>query len=92
MHDGSLSNRSKKLILLPEPNSQLPLFRMEWQSVSVFPRQKFKSREFSTYKNAQINSRGINTSKIKEFKPTEMNTCRKIGGVVVGLTLPESFC
>jgi hypothetical protein len=74
--ESALSSLSKKSILLAEPNSQLLLFRIEWQSISIFAR-KLKSPKFSTYKNALINTRGINTSKIKEIKPTKMNTCRK---------------
>src|SRR4029077_15535251 len=34
----------------------------------------------SSYKWFQVNSRAINTSGIKGFKSTEMNTCRKMGG------------
>jgi hypothetical protein len=90
--EAALSSLSKKFIFLAEPNSQSPLFRMEWQSISILLARKFKPRKLSTYKNSQINSREINTSKMNEFKSTKMNTCKKWMKGMAGLTLAEMIC
>jgi hypothetical protein len=87
----------EKLIFSDPPDFQQPLFRIEWQPISISA-----GRECGRFQNpftfrleaanpqsrtafpedlttSDCKSHGINTCGIKEFKPIEMNTCRKNG-------------
>jgi len=98
----------EKLILSDPPDFQQPLFRIEWQPISISA-----GRECGRFQNpftfrleaanpqsrtafpedlttSDCKSHGINTCGIKEFKPIEMNTCRKNGRGVPGERLRRS--